>query len=266
MMKIGIVGLGVVGSAIKKGFEKLGHQIVCHDLKLNTTLKDVEDSEIVFLCVPTPQGDDGSCDTTIITSVLQELSNHNYKGIVAIKSTVECGFTQSSIEQFEKLTLCFVPEFLRERCAVDDFVNNHNLLAVGTHDNFVFNKVVEAHGHYPKDTVRLKPTEAEILKYYNNVFAAYKIIFANIMAEVCDRLDCDYTTVKDAFVKFGRCKDTYLDVNENLKGYGGMCLPKDVRAMTKLLEKLGIDFDTFNSIDSDNSKLKTTVFNGMRKR
>ena len=65
------------------------------------------------------------------------------------------------------------------------------------------------------------------------------------MAEVCDRLDCDYTTVKDAFVKFGRCKDTYLDVNENLKGYGGMCLPKDVKAMTKLLEKLDIDFDTF---------------------
>ena len=61
-----------------------------------------------------------------------------------------------------------------------------------------------------------------------------------------------------AFVKFGRCKDTYLDVNENLKGYGGMCLPKDVKAMTKLLEKLDIDFDTFKSIDLDNSKLKTT--------
>ena len=86
------------------------------------------------------------------------------------------------------------------------------------------------------------------------------------MAEVCDRLDCDYTTVKDAFVKFGRCKDTYLDVNENLKGYGGMCLPKDVKAMTKLLEKLDIDFDTFKSIDADNGKLKTTVFNGMRKQ
>ncbi len=264
-MKIGIVGLGIVGSAIKTGFKKLQHHITCHDLKLNTSLTDIVDSEIVFVCVPTPQGDDGSCDTSIITSVLQDLSANKYKGIVAIKSTVECGFTQSAIKQFENLTLCFVPEFLRERCAVDDFIYNHNLLAVGTHDKFVFEKVVEAHGHYPKETVRLKPTEAEILKYYNNVFAAYKIIFANIMAEVCGKLDCDYTTVKDAFVKFGRCKDTYLDVNENLKGYGGMCLPKDVKAMTKLLEKLNIDFDTFKSVDKDNSKLKTTVFNGMRK-
>jgi UDPglucose 6-dehydrogenase len=264
-MRIGIIGLGVVGSAIRTGFERLGHDVLCHDLKLDSSTNDVIDSEIVFVCVPTPQGDDGSCDTTIITGVLQDLSDKDYKGIVAIKSTVECGYTQMSIDKFKHMTLCFVPEFLRERCAVDDFISNHNLLAVGTDDKFVFNKVVEAHGHYPKETAQLKPTEAEILKYYNNVFAAQKIIFANIMAEVCDKLGCDYTTVKDAFVKFGRCKDTYLDVNENLKGYGGMCLPKDVKAMAKLLEKLNIDFDTLKSVDSDNSKLKTTVFNGMRK-
>jgi UDPglucose 6-dehydrogenase len=243
-MKIGIIGLGVVGEAIKTGFEKLGHEILCHDLKLGTTVASVMHSEIVFLCLPTPQGDDGSCDTTIISEVLTELSNGNYRGIVAIKSTVECGFTQSAIHRHSDLTLCFVPEFLRERCAVDDFIHNHNLLAVGTHDTFVFEKLVEAHGHYPKDVVKLKPTEAEVLKYYNNVFAAHKIIFANIMAELCGK----------------------LDFNENLKGYGGMCLPKDVKAMTKLLEKLDIDFDTFKAIDSDNSKLKTTVFNGMRKQ
>ena len=73
-MKIGIIGLGVVGSAINTGFEKLGHEVLCHDLKLNSTTKDILPSEIVFLCVPTPQSDDGSCDTTIITSVLKELS------------------------------------------------------------------------------------------------------------------------------------------------------------------------------------------------
>ena len=265
-MKIGVIGLGVVGGAIKSGFERLGHEVSCHDIKLNTTIDLIIDSEIAFLCVPTPQGDDGSCDTSIITSVLKELSNKSYTGIVAIKSTVECGFTQTAIDEYTNLTLCFVPEFLRERCALDDFIHNHNLLAVGTHDKFVFDKLVEAHGHYPKDTAKLKPTEAEILKYYNNVFAAYKIIFANIMSEVCGKLNCDYTTVKDAFIKFGRCKDTYLDVNENLKGYGGMCLPKDVKAMSQLLEKLNIDFDTLKSIDKDNSKLKTTVFNGMRKQ
>ena len=263
-MKIGIIGLGVVGNAIKNGFERLDHKVLCHDLKLKSTIDTVKETEIVFICVPTPQYEDGSCDTSIIKEVLQQLDNLMYRGIVAIKSTVECGFTEKMILQFPKMALCFVPEFLRERCAEDDFINNHNVLAIGTHDSFVFDKLVEAHGHYPKNTIKLKPTEAEILKYYNNVFAATKIIFANIMAELCNKTDCDYTRVKDAFIKGGRCKDSYLDVNENLKGYGGMCLPKDVRAMAKLLEKLGIDFDTLKSIDSDNSKLKTTVFNGMR--
>ena len=141
-MKIGVIGLGVVGGAIKIGFERLGHEVTCHDIKLNTTIDTVIDSEIVFLCVPTPQGDDGSCDTSIISSVLTELSNKSYTGIVAIKSTVECGFTQTAIDQYQNLTLCFVPEFLRERCALDDFIHNHNLLAVGTHDKFVFDKLV----------------------------------------------------------------------------------------------------------------------------
>ena len=264
-MKIGIVGVGVVGTAIKNGFEKLNHTVVCHDLKLQSQVKDVIDTEIVFICVPTPQGDEGSCDTSIITAVIQELEQLKYKGIIAIKSTVECGFTQQTIDTFTDLTICFVPEFLRERCAEDDFVNNHNVLAVGTNDPFVYQKIVEAHRHYPKDKVRLKPTEAEILKYYNNVFAATKINFANIMNELCEKTNCDYTKIKNAFVKGGRCKDTYLDVNDDLKGYGGMCLPKDVRAMDKLLDKLNIDFDMFKSIDADNSKLKITVFNGMRK-
>ena len=66
---------------------------------------------------------------------------------------------------------------LRERCEEHDFVDNHQLLAVGTDDQFIYNKIIEAHVKYPKQTVRIKPTEAEILKYYNNVFAATKIIF-----------------------------------------------------------------------------------------
>ena len=119
-MRIGIIGLGVVGSAINTGFESLGHEMLLHDIRFQTTIKDILSSEILFLCVPTPQSDDGSCDTNIIKGVLQELSDNDYKGIVAIKSTVECGFTQKAIDQFKNLTLCFVPEFLRERCAVDD--------------------------------------------------------------------------------------------------------------------------------------------------
>ncbi len=263
-MKIGIVGLGAVGSANAAGFEYLGHEVVAHDIKLNTKITDVANTEIVFLCVPTPQAEDGSCDTHIIESVIKELDNINYKGIIAIRSTVVPGFTQRMIDTFKNLTICFVPEFLRERCAADDFINNHKLLAIGTHDIWVYRKVVKAHGNLPENTEHLTPNEAEVLKYYNNVYAALRVTFANVMYEICNKLDCDYTTIKNAYIKTGKAVDMYLDVNPDLRGYGGMCLPKDTQALAALMNDLELEYNLIQSIHSDNAKFKKTVFNGMR--
>jgi UDPglucose 6-dehydrogenase len=218
----------------------------------------------VFVCVPTPQAADGSCNTSIIESVIQELQDYTYKGIVAIRSTVVPGFTQRMIDTYKNLTICFVPEFLRERCAADDFINNHKLLAIGTHDIWVYRKLVKAHGDLPEHTEHLTPSEAEVLKYYNNVYAALRVTFANVMYEICDKLDCDYTTIKNAYIKTGKAVDMYLDVSPGLRGYGGMCLPKDTQAIAALLNQLNLDFDLIQSINNDNNKLKKTVFNGMR--
>ena len=263
-MKLGIIGLGAVGTANKEGFEHVGHTVVPHDITLDTTIQDVLNTEITFLCVPTPQADDGSCNTGILESVITELSQLNYKGIIAIRSTVVPGFTQRMIDTYRNLTICFVPEFLRERCATDDFINNHKLLAIGTHDIQVYRKLVQAHGNLPAHTEHLTPNEAEVLKYYNNVYAALRVTFANVMYEIFEKLDCDYTTIKNAYIKTGKAKDMYLDVNPNLRGYGGMCLPKDTQAIVSLLDKLELDFDLISSIDADNRKFKKTVFNGMR--
>jgi UDPglucose 6-dehydrogenase len=263
-MKLGIIGLGAVGTANKDGFEYLCHSVVVHDIKLDTTIQDILDTEIAFLCVPTPQADDGSCDTSIIESVIKELNLYNYKGIVAIRSTVVPGFTQRMIDTYRNLTICFVPEFLRERCAADDFINNHKLLAIGTHDIWVYHKLVKAHGELPEHTEHLTPNEAEVLKYYNNVYAALRVTFANVMYEICEKLDCDYTTIKNAYVKTGKAIDMYLDVNPSLRGYGGMCLPKDTQAIASLINELGLDLELIKSIHHDNSKFKKTVFNGMR--
>jgi UDPglucose 6-dehydrogenase len=218
----------------------------------------------VFVCVPTPQAADGSCNTSIIESVIQELQDYTYKGIVAIRSTVVPGFTQRMIDTYKNLTICFVPEFLRERCAADDFINNHKLLAIGTHDIWVYRKLVKAHGDLPEHTEHLTPSEAEVLKYYNNVYAALRVTFANVMYEICNKLDCDYTTIKNAYIKTGKAVDMYLDVSPGLRGYGGMCLPKDTQAIAALLNQLNLDFDLIQSINNDNNKLKKTVFNGMR--
>lgn len=263
-MKIGIVGVGAVGSANKKGFEFLKHNVVVHDIKLKTKIQDVCDTEINYICVPTPQADNGSCDTSIIERVIDELGQCNYKGIIAIRSTVVPGFTQSMIEKFNHLTICFVPEFLRERCAEDDFINNHKLLAVGTHDIWVYRKVIRSHGQLPEHTEHLTPNEAEVLKYFNNVYAALRVTFANNMYEICEKLDCDYTTIKNAYIKTGKATDMYLDVNPSLRGYGGMCLPKDTIAIASLMKKLNIDLKLIQSIHDDNLQFKKTVFNGMR--
>lgn len=263
-MKIGIVGLGVVGSANRAGFEHLGHTVSVHDIILETTIQDVKDTEIVFICVPTPSKDNGECDTSIVESVLAELSEISYRGIAAIRSTAVPGFTNQMIERFKNLTICFVPELLRERCAVDDFINDQLLLAVGTYDDWVFKKVSAAHGHYPREVVRLSPTEAELMKYYNNVFASLRVVFANIMYEVSEKLGCDYTKIKDAYIKTGKANDLYLDVSDRLRGYGGMCLPKDTQALTQLIDQLGLNFDLIKAIDNDNSKFPKTVFNKMR--
>jgi UDPglucose 6-dehydrogenase len=263
-MKIGIIGLGAVGSANKQGFEHLGHEVLVHDIILSTSIKDVLSTEINFICVPTPSADDGQCDTTILESVIQELDDNNYNGIIAIRSTSVPGFTQRMIEKHKTLAICFVPEFLRERCAADDFINNHKLLAVGTFDIWVFRKVVKAHGNLPEHTEHLTPTEAEVLKYFNNVYASLRVTFANVMYEICEKLNCDYTTIKNSYIKTGKAVDMYLDVSDGLRGYGGMCLPKDTRALARLMEKLDLDLNLISAIDRDNSKFKKTVFNGMR--
>ena len=98
-MKIGIIGLGAVGSANKQGFDHLGHEVLVHDIKLDTSIRDVLSAEINFICVPTPSADDGQCDTTILESVIQELDDNNYNGIIAIRSTSVPGFTQRMIEK-----------------------------------------------------------------------------------------------------------------------------------------------------------------------
>lgn len=91
-MKIGIAGLGVIGSACKYGFEKLGHDVSFHDPKFEgSKLADILRSQIIYVCVPTPSKEDGSCDTTIVRKVVDELLSQNYQGVIAIKSTVEPG-------------------------------------------------------------------------------------------------------------------------------------------------------------------------------
>ena len=263
-MKIGIIGLGVVGSACKAGFEKCGYAVKVHDPKLFTNLNDLIDSEIVYICVPTPAKQDGTCDSSIVHETIVEIMRLGYEGIIAIKSTITPGTTQDFIERYSD-KIVFVPEFLKERSAEYDFVFDHKLLLVGTENVNHYYVVVRSHGDMPKSQMRVTPTEAEMMKYYHNTFNATRIVFSNIMFELCAKKDADYDKVKEAFLLNNGMPDEYLDVSKDLRGYGGACLPKDVKAMQKFCEQNKLPYEFFKMLDCENQKFPTTVFEGMRK-
>lgn len=265
-MKIGIIGWGVVGSATGEGLRMLGNEIKCHDPKFGTTIDVIKDTEIVFVCVPTPESTQkpGECDVSIIKEIVQELDTLQYTGVIAIKSTCIPGTTQNLINQYQNKNICFVPEFLKERTALQDFVSNHELLAVGCASDRAWHRVCEAHSWLPKNTVKMTPTEAEILKYYSNTYNALRVTFANVMYEVCDQLNSNYSKVLDTFLLRNTNNSDYLICEPDLRGYGGMCLPKDTRAMAELCRRLNLPFNLFKTIDHDNSQIKPTVFPGMR--
>ncbi len=157
-----------------------------------------------------------------------------------------------------------MPEFLKERYATEDFIKNHNLLVVGCYDTDVFNTVVKSHGYFPKHIKMMTPSEAEILKYYSNVYNALRVVFANLMYEVCNVSGADYDKIKETFMLRGTSSGNYLDCSENLRGFGGMCLPKDTKALNAFLKKHNIDFSLLDSVLEDNAKVKSTIFPGMR--
>lgn len=264
-MKIGVIGWGAVGSAVGEGFMMLGHTVTRHDPIYNTSLNDVIGSELVYICVPTPEGKDGECDLSIVYDTIIKLKELKYNGVIALKSTSIPGTTQEIINKFNDDDICFVPEFLRERSALEDFVKNHEVLAVGCQSDRAWHKVCESHAWLPKTTVRMKPTEAEILKYYSNTFNALRVTFANVMYEISEKFNCDYDKILQTYLLRKVSSPDYLSCGPDMRGYGGMCLPKDTKAMAELCNKIGLPFELFKAIDNDNQKFKTTVFDGMRK-
>jgi UDPglucose 6-dehydrogenase len=261
-MKIGIIGLGIVGTAVMNGMKYLGHKVFLHDLKMKTDISNLKETEIVFVCVPTPSSESGSCDTSIVESVVSDLVSMEYSGIIALKSTVSIGTTLRLIKKYSNNKICFVPEFLRERCATEDFISNHDLCTIGALSEEVFDLVRKAHGSLPKKVKHLTPSEAESVKYFNNVYNATLITFANSFCEVCESMGVNYTNVKDCVTNREHIVDVYLSSTEDIKGFSGPCLPKDTKEIAHVANKIGITF--FQDILKQNSEFKKTVLEGMR--
>ena len=128
-------------------------------------------------------------------------------------------------------------------------------MIIGSHREEDFDTVKAIHGNLPKAVSCVKPAEAEVVKYFNNVNHSVQIIFANIAYEVCNKLGVDYNNVYNAIIERECFNPAYLMCNDNLRGFGGHCLPKDTSAWANLVRDLGLEFDLITATIRDNEKI-----------
>lgn len=262
-MKIGIIGLGMVGSAMRHGMVRIGHTVLVYDIKhTETSLKDVLSTDLVFICVPTPSTPEGTCDTSIVEQVVGDLAKEGYRGLITIKSTVEPGTTERLAKQYPSSRLAFCPEFLREKAQYVDFVENHYVCIIGATTDADFELLREAHGSLPKNVARMSTKEAELSKYFWNVFNALRVVYANQFYDVTKAVGADYQKIKNALVKHPNIPDSYLEANDNMRGFGGNCLPKDTLAFARFADEhldMSKGLSIFDDIVEINKRYKTTV-------
>lgn len=257
--RIGIIGYGIVGQAVQYGFSN--EEIHIYDkYKESETLKEtIENSDYIFVCLPTPiKTEQLGIDLSILNSNIKEIASL-IKGtdkIIIIKSTVVPGTTKKYSQKYPKCLFCFNPEFLTERAFLQDFINTDRVI-IGAEDDLVFRRVSALYQKImPKVSIfQTDPTTAEMVKYMANCFLATKVIFANEMYEICQKLGVKYEEVKKMVVADSRIFDSHLEVT-TLRGFGGKCFPKDLLALKALAKKKGVDVKILDAVWSKNLKIR----------
>tara|TARA_Y100001937_G_scaffold60426_1_gene82767 strand:+ start:258 stop:1088 length:831 start_codon:yes stop_codon:yes gene_type:complete len=262
-MKIGIIGQGFVGNAVYQKFKNY-FDILTYDIdetKCNSDFHYIKKGcDTIFLCLPTPMYEDGTCNTSIVEIMLSQINGYgpNKSYDIVIKSTVPPGTTEEWNERFKKLNIVFNPEFLTEANAVSDYENQSRIILGGprpatTRLKRIFTKV------FPKaHIIKTGSRHAEMVKYVTNAFLATKVSFANEMYEICQALDIDYDKVIEYAQHDDRLGKSHWAVPgpDGDFGYGGHCFPKDVKALISLANKYSLDPKILNAVDSKNDDVR----------
>ena len=255
MKKIGIIGRGFVGSAVEFGFSaQTGCDAIVKvydknpKLSQNSLEETVNESDFIFLSVPTPSNDDGSINLDILTEALHDINKVNHKqNIVLIRSTIVPGTTRNFQSLFPELNFVFNPEFLTERSAKYDFINQARFIFGGEKKDT--NKVADLFKwRFGKTTPVIETNfeTAELIKYMNNCFFATKVSFLNEMKLISDKVGADWSTSIEGFVRDGRIGHSHLSVPgpDGKMGFGGSCFPKDIQAIINFAKQLDIELNT----------------------
>lgn len=250
---IGVVGYGFVGKALYEGMK---HALTVKVYDKFKPLQQDDDgvlslralahlAEVIFICVPTPMRDDGSCDTSIVAGVVREINSFGLKNVVVIKSTVTPGTTDMLHQECSSLNgVVFNPEFLTEANYIEDF-KNQNRIILGCSDDVPKTIVKQIYQKaFPNvPTIKTHPTIAEMVKYTTNTFLATKVSFANEIYSICHKLGVDYDKVIEYARYDERLGNSHWAVpgGDGKFGYSGSCFPKDINGLIHAAKSLGID-------------------------
>ena len=275
-MKIGIIGNGFVGSAVHFGFSP---QIGC-DAEVRVYDKDpmkslnllsdtIHESDFIFLSVPTPSNIDGSINIDYVDSALNDISeickDYNWvdDNVILLRSTVVPGTTRKLQEKYSNLSIVFNPEFLTERSARYDFINQARFIVGGSGKaaDRDAKRVSELFKWRFGETVPVILTNyetAELIKYMNNCFFATKVSFLNEMKLIADKCGVDWEMALEGFVRDGRVGHSHMNIPgpDGKFCFGGSCFPKDIQAIIKFGESLGLDMETLNGVWNTNLKVR----------
>jgi UDPglucose 6-dehydrogenase len=216
-------------------------------------------TSVIFICVPTPTTEEGSQDTTAITINLDQLIDR-YENLVVIKSTVLPGTTQSLQNWYPSLKLFHSPEFLTESTALEDFQNPDKVI-VGYTDKTKEEawRVVTYLPYKDPSRIRIVPSEvAETTKYMVNSYYALRVIFANQIYDLCEKLDIEYEKVRDCFELDKRVGPGHFEIfykGKTTRGYSGKCLPKDTKALINLGRRVNSKLTLLEEADKINGEL-----------
>jgi UDPglucose 6-dehydrogenase len=283
--RIAVIGTGYVGLSSGVCMAHLGHDVICVDLdqskvdklsrgeptivehRLEELLQEglasgrlkfttdaaaaVHDRQMVFMCVQTPQGDDGSADMTYLKAALAGIAPHLAQGAIVInKSTVPVGTSRLSQELLDRpdVRVASNPEFLREGTALDDFLSPDRVV-VGCDDRAAALAVADLYAPLGARTVITNPETSETIKYAANAFLATKLSFINDIAALCEAVGAD---VRDVSVGLGYDRRIGADFLKPGPGWGGSCFPKDSRALVHIADEAGYPFHLLRAVIESN--------------
>ena len=253
-LKLGIMGVGMVGGALEDYFTKKGIKLFLYDNgKKLGSIKEVNQADLVFVCVPTPFNGKDGFDLSFVEKACQDINGNK---IIVIKSTVLPGTTESLQKKHPQHKFLFNPEFLTEITAEQDMnYPDRQIIGYTQESHSVAGDIMQILPLAPFEKI-MPATEAEVVKYFGNNWFSVKVIFANQVYDLCQKLEINYERIMESAAADKRIGRSHLNVIHNgYRGYGGKCLPKDIRAFIQFADKQGIDMSLYKKVEEINNKL-----------